>query len=133
MLKINEPTNNTVHLFKRKLNRRPRRQMRKITSTKRATIATTLVALVALAFVPIFPGKATYDGIGAAKGLNIVRKDVGTPFVIEGGKLYLLRQKTWHALVLVTRVKHFSFDLPGSDLDNLKKEFPELRDNELWR
>src|SRR5258705_4322929 len=64
-------------------------------------MAGVLLVLV-LAFVPIFPGTATYQGVGPATGAKLSVPGGSREFIIEGGKLYLLRQRTRHAILLTT-------------------------------
>ena len=87
-----------------------------------------LALLVAmLPFVPVIPGAATYEGVGPAAGHTIGRRVPGTErFLLMRGRLYLLRQRTWRALVLVTLIRDVQWR--EADLQKLHNRFPELVD-----
>jgi hypothetical protein len=99
-----------------------------MTRAKHFLMGQFLALLVAsLPFVPVFPGVATYDGVGAASGDSIGRPMIGSKrYVLEKGRLYLLRQRTWHALVVTTLVREVAWR--EADLQELRQRFPECDD-----
>lgn len=88
-----------------------------------------LVGIAGL-LIPVFPGKAVYVGVGPAQGERIIRtRNVG-PFVLDNGRLYLLQQRTWHALLLVSRVERREWN--AEQCRELRLGHPELEDERLW-
>lgn len=83
-----------------------------------------LLILPLLPFLPMLPGTATFEGVGVARGQKIHRRVSSERFLLEGGKLYLLRQQTWHALVLITYVREIKWS--SKEMEDLRRRFPEL-------
>jgi hypothetical protein len=100
-------------------------------SARILVIGILVIASSLLLFIPVIPGDAIYEGVGIAQGERLIHQG-GKPYVIEGGKLYLLRRQTWHALVLVTRVKTFDYVSNTTEIENLKQKFPELQNGRFW-
>jgi hypothetical protein len=91
------------------------------------SLAFLAIFLSIVAFVPVFPGAATYESVGLAKSDTIGRPVRGsTEFMIRNGKLYLLRQRTWHAFLITTFVQHIEWR--EVELERLRSRFPELSD-----
>jgi len=107
-----------------------------------AKVSTGIGFVLMALFVPILPGTASYErvrpgsisdeGVGLKDDERIVRRGfMAKRFLLDHGKLYLLRQQTWHALVLVTRVHHVTWS--ADELQELRRQSPEIDRDELWR
>jgi hypothetical protein len=79
--------------------------------------------MTVLPFVPVFPGRATYEGVGAAHGDSINCDIRSQKSLLIGGKLYLLKRQTWHALVLLTFVRNVRWS--EAELKALSRRYPE--------
>ena len=81
-----------------------------------------------LLFAPVFPSEmATYECVGPVDDPldRFISRSINSQrFILEHGQLYLLYQRTWHAVVLVTWVRHTEWS-PG-ELQELRRKFPEL-------
>ena len=84
-----------------------------------------------LLFGPVFPSElAIYTRVGSDSFDQSIHRPLNSQgFVLEDGKLYLLRQQTWHALVLVTWVHHIDWSI--AELQELRQSFPELDNDAL--
>ena len=100
-------------------------------ATRLGILALAILALVAVFAVPRKPGKAIYEGVGSAHGQRIITNNLCKPFIIENGKLFLVKQETWYSVILLTHIKRFEWT--GPKLEELKTQFPELRDESLWK
>jgi hypothetical protein len=80
--------------------------------------------VILLPFVPVFPGMATYEGTGSAHGQRIGRRSSSGQFLLVEGRLYLLRQQTWHGLFLTTCVRRVTWN--EDKLRELRQRFPEV-------
>lgn len=71
-----------------------------------------LIALCCVLFIPFRKGVVSYKSVSS--NLIITRFDnpsvLQNEFAIKDGKLYLKYQTTYHALALVTAVKHEKWD-----------------------
>jgi hypothetical protein len=99
-----------------------------VSRAKLFLLGQSLALLIAsLPFMPIIPGSALYQGVGSASGHCIGRRMVSQRrFLVEDGKLYLLRQRTWRALALTTLVREVKWR--EADLQELRHRFPQLDD-----
>jgi hypothetical protein len=90
-----------------------------------------LLILIALSFIPVFPGVATYEAVGPARGQKITQRVGSQKFILKDGRLYLLRNETRHALVLVTYFRKVTWG--EKELDELRKHHAELDVEALWQ
>jgi hypothetical protein len=89
----------------------------------------TLVALLItiLPLIPLFPGHAVYEGVGTARGESLIGPRGGSKqFLIRKGKLYLLTERNWRALLINTRIEPVKWS--DTDLQRLRNMFPEFVD-----
>ena len=92
------------------------------------------VILPVLAFVPTLPGNVLYAGVGHASGKSVVREGQlfsTSSYVLNDEDLYLLKQQTWHAMLLVTYVKSTTWGAP--EIERLRKEHSEVDVDALWK
>ena len=64
-----------------------------------------MLLLVLAPFVPVLPGSSVYEGVGRASGRRLLARAGSGPVRTAGGELYLLRQETWHGVLLTTFVR----------------------------
>jgi hypothetical protein len=74
---------------------------------KKLLIVVFLVLLILSPFIPFIPGSVTYEH----EGKRIVRPgqwiEEDAAVIVVDGIPYAKKQKTWHALVLVTRFQEY--------------------------
>jgi hypothetical protein len=84
-----------------------------------------------LLFVPVIPGGATYEGVGPARDLKVHRSAKSGKFILENGKLYLLRHQVYHAVIITTYIREIRWS--PTDLQQLRRHFPELNNDTFWQ
>jgi hypothetical protein len=89
-----------------------------------------VVVALALCVVPVGPTQALYEGVGRARGQEIVCESRGVPYVLEDGRLFLLRQEIRSSLLLMTWVSRTEWT--ERKLKELRVKYPELNDVLLW-
>ena len=63
-----------------------------------------------LFFLPIFPGVSTYEKFGQTiDGDQFTLRGFGPRYIRRGDDLYLLRYRTWHAVILVTLLQQVNW------------------------
>ena len=98
----------------------------------KALIVALPVLAIAGSFIPLFPGSALFESVGARDGEQIsIRGLADAEFIIAHGSVYLLRQQTWQAIALVTYCRKVKWDV--AKVRALRQRYPELDREELWQ
>lgn len=88
-----------------------------------------LVVAVTVPFIPLIPGRGLYEGVGPANGKSLSGSG-RAKYIFDGRELYLIRQQTGQALILVTWVKVTVWT--AEDMARLRRNHPELDKEEIW-
>lgn len=83
-----------------------------------------VLAVLVLPFIPVFPGSAIFETVEGGASDRIVAVSGLRRFMLKDGKLYVLRQQTWHASVLTTFVRRVDWTV--EEIQEIRRRYPQL-------